>query len=208
MPSHGITLGPSIVETSTFREDTDPAVVRALRNISSMLVGSGFPAPAETGDNQYQTTYAQNVGGTWTLYAGKPSDPMNPDVITVSAAGSATVIWQEEGSTVATYGTVSFVGATVTVTDGGTKAIVTIAAAPFAFSTITVAGSSDVVADAVADTLTLTAGYCMDITTTAASDTIDFAWDPTEISGYNGAARQYLRNDNGTIEWVTVGACP
>jgi hypothetical protein len=207
MPSHGLTLGSSIVETSTFREDTDPAVVRALMNLNSVLIGEGFPAPAETGDNVYQSTYAQNVGGTWTLYAGKPSDPMNPDIITVSASGSATVIWQEEGSTVATYGTVSFVGPTVTVTDGGTKAIVTIAAAPFAFSTIVVAGSSDVVADAVADTLTLTAGYCMDITTTAASDTIDFAWDPTEISGYDAGARQYLRNDAGTIEWVTVGAC-
>lgn len=207
MPSHGITLGPQIIETSTFREDTDPAVVRALMNLQSEYVGRGYPAPADIGQNTYQALYAQNVAGTWTLYAGKPSDPENPDVVTVSASGSATVIWQEEGATVTTQGTVSFVGDTVTVTDGGTKAIVTIAAAPFAFSTITVAGSSDVVADAVDDTLTLTAGYCMDITTTAASDTIDFAWDPTEISGYSAVARQYLRNDNGTIEWVTVGAC-
>jgi hypothetical protein len=207
MPSHGITLGSSIVETSTFREDTDPAVVRALMNLNSVLIGEGFPAPAETGDNVYQSTYAQNVGGTWTLYAGKPSDPMNPDIITVSASGSATVIWQEEGSTVATYGTVSFVGPTVTVTDGGTKAIVTIVAAATAFTTIVVAGSSDVVADAVADTLTLVAGNGMAITTDAGTDTITYAFDPTDFAGYNVVGDFYLKLINGVLTWVAPGAC-
>jgi hypothetical protein len=125
MPSHGITLGPSIIETSTFREDTDPAVVRALMNLNSVLIGAGFPAPAETGDTSYQLVYTREVTGADVLYGGKPSDPMNPDVLVISAAGSATVIWQEEGSTVATYGTVSFVGPLFTVTDGGSKAIVT-----------------------------------------------------------------------------------
>jgi hypothetical protein len=207
MPSHGLTLGQSIIETSTFREDTDPAVVRALMNLNSVLIGAGFPAPAETGDTSYQLVYTREVTGADVLYGGKPSDPMNPDVLVISAAGSATVIWQEEGSTVATYGTVSFVGPTVTVTDGGTKAIVTIVAAATAFTTIVVSGSSNVVADAVADTLTLVAGDYIDITTDAATDTITFAVDFTEIAGYDAGQRQYLRNDSGTIEWVTVGAC-
>jgi hypothetical protein len=207
MPSHGLTLGQSIIETSTFREDTDPAVIRALMNLNSVLIGAGFPAPAETGDTSYQLVYTREVTGADVLYGGKPSDPMNPDVLVISAAGSATVIWQEEGSSVATYGTVSFVGPTVTVTDGGTKAIVTIVAAATAFTTIVVSGSSDVVADAVADTLTLVAGDYIDITTDAGADSITFAVDFTEIAGYDAGARQYLRNDSGTIEWVTVGAC-
>lgn len=45
-------------------------------------------------------------------------------------------------------------------------------------------------------------GYAIDVT---GGDTV--AWDPTEISGYDAGQRQYLRNDNGTIEWATVGAC-
>lgn len=47
----------------------------------------------------------------------------------------------------------------------------------------------------------VTAGLYIDITT----GVIDV--DLTEVSGYNGAAVQYLRNNAGTIEWVTVAAC-
>jgi hypothetical protein len=44
-----------------------------------------------------------------------------------------------------------------------------------AFSTVTVSGQSDVVADAATDTLTLVAGSNMTITTAAGSDTVTFA---------------------------------
>ena len=43
------------------------------------------------------------------------------------------------------------------------------------FSTISVAGQSDVVADASTDTLTIAAGTGMTITTTAGTDTVTFA---------------------------------
>jgi hypothetical protein len=207
MPSHGLTLGQSIIETSTFREDTDPAVVRALMNLNSVLIGAGFPAPAETGDTSYQLVYTREVTGADVLYGGKPSDPMNPDVLVISSSGSATVIWQEEGADDISYGTVSFVGPTVTVTDGGTKAIVTIVAAATAFTTIVVSGSSDVVADSAADTLTLVAGNGMAITTDAGTDTITYAFDPTDFAGYNVVGDFYLKLINGVLTWVAPGAC-
>jgi hypothetical protein len=31
--------------------------------------------------------------------------------------------------------------------------------------------------------------------------------DLTEVSGYSAGAQQYLKNNAGTIQWVTVGAC-
>ncbi len=192
-----------------FSPDTDPAVVRALMGLQSVNMGEGYPSPAETGDTVYQNVYAINTAGTWVLYGGKPTDPRNPDVITVSAAGSATLLFEEEGTPVgAGFGTVNFVGAAVTVTDGGTKAVVTIVAAPNAFATISVSGSSDVVADGPADVLTLVAGAYFDITQVAGTDTITFAVNlTTDVPGYNAGANQYLKNEAGTIKWVTVGAC-
>lgn len=70
-----------------------------------------------------------------------------------------------------------------------------------AFQIIAVAGQDNVVADQLADTLTLVDSTGIVITTTAGSDTITFAFDQTSISNYNGGTFQVLVNDNGTSEF-------
>lgn len=195
--ANSLSLGRPVVDASTI--DTMDDVRQNFAKLSEFLVGIGFACGAQNGDDVYQAVYAQPDGvGGHILYGGKPTDPLNPDVLVVSAAGSATVIWQDEGSTVATYGTVSFEGAGVTVIDGGTKAIVTIpggggGGSTNAFGTIQVSGQSDVVADAAPDTLELVASTGIVITTDAALDKITIAssalaFKTIQVSGQSDVA--------------------
>ena len=224
--ANSLSLGRPVIDPSTI--DTIEDVRENFAKIQEHFVGAGFPCGAQSGDNVYMAVYAQDDGdGTYLLYGGNPTDPMNPTVLTLSAAGTATVIWQEEGVTQITAGTVDFQGAGVTVTSGGTKAIVTIpggSGTPYTegngididgsnvvsaelatngglefdgsglavaydgttidvvggnlsviaynFGTIAVSGQSNVVADAVSDTLNLVAGSNVTITTNAGSASI------------------------------------
>lgn len=184
--ANGASLGRPVIDLSLIQ---DPGARICFEKLLETLIGLGWPCGARSGDNVYQAVYAQSDGmGAHILYGGKPADPMNPDVLTVSASGSATVIWQDEGSTVVTVGTVSFEGAGVTVTDGGTKAIVTIpgggggGTVTEAFTTIDVDGQSSIVADSATDTLTVAAGTGIVITTNAGTDTITFAIDTASVT--------------------------
>ena len=69
-----------------------------------------------------------------------------------------------------------------------------------AFSTIAVAGQSDVVADAATDTLTLAAGSGITIATTAGTDTITFS-----ATGGGGGAASF-DSDEDTISGTTTTA--
>ena len=40
------------------------------------------------------------------------------------------------------------------------------------------------------------------------TDTVTITLDLTEVSGYNGSAKQVLMNDNGTIKWQNTAECP
>lgn len=122
-------LGRAVFDKAKFRKDTDPEVINCLARLADTLKASGWPSPAKTGDADIKmAVFAEDDGGGGhLLWGGNPADPLSPVPITVSASGSATVIWQEEGSTVKTSGTVNFVGAGATVTDEGDgKATVTI----------------------------------------------------------------------------------
>ena len=180
-----LTLGRGWFDARKFRPDTDPAVIEALKLLAMTIGGAGAPGPAKSGDPVYMQVYAQpDGGGAHNLYGGNPADPPNPTPLVVSASGSATVDWKEEGALVLSSGTVNFVGANVTVTDVAGTATVTIVdtsgTVTEAFKTITItpaagaAAQSDVVADLAADTLTLAEDFGIEIRTTPLSDVITF----------------------------------
>lgn len=177
-------LGRAVFDRRKFKADTDPAVIDCLALIAQTLMGAGWPSPAKTGDADIKmAVYAEDDGGGGhLLWGGNPADPLNPTPIVVSASGSATVIWQEEGSTVKTSGTVNFVGSAVTVTDEGDgKATVTITGgggggSTNSFTTIQVLGETDVTADTSADILTMIAGFGIDISTIDNPESIEYAF--------------------------------
>jgi len=237
----GLSLGRPVIDPTTI--DTMEDVRENFGKVYEHFVGAGFPCGAQDGDSVYMSVYAQDDGaGAYLLWGGNPTDPVNPTLLTLSLAGTATVVWQDEGSTVISSGTVTFDGAGVTVTDDGVKAIVTIpggsgtpytegngidingsnvvsaelasggglefngsgiavavdgstidvvagnlSVIAFNFGTIAVSGQSNVVADAVSDTLTLVAGSNVTITTSAGGDSITIASTDTNTTYTAGA---------------------
>jgi hypothetical protein len=194
-----LTLGRTLFDKRKFRPDTDPAVIDCLAMLSMERAGAGWSGPAKGADEVYMAVYAQSDGGgAHNLYGGNPADPVNPFPLTVSASGSATVDWEEEGTPVLTSGTANFVGTGVTVTDVAGTATITITSGAGtvteAFRTIAIteaidaAGQSDVVADSATDTLTLEEVFGIAITTNSGADTIGFAFrngDGLESDGGN-----------------------
>jgi len=178
------TLGRMLFDKRRFKADTDPEVILCLERMAMAAAGRGWDGPAKSGDPVYMAVWAQPDGmGAHNLYGGNPADPVNPFPLTVSASGSATVNWEEEGALVLSSGTANFVGSGVTVTDVAGTATITITGGgggggtvTEAFKTIAVSGQSDVIADSATDTLTLS-GTGITITTTAGTDTINFAND-------------------------------
>ena len=120
-----LTLGRTLFDKRKFRPDTDPAVIDCLAMLSMERAGAGWSGPAKGADEVYMAVYAQSDGGgAHNLYGGNPADPVNPFPLTVSASGSATVDWEENGSPILTSGTANFIGSgdtTVTVTDVATS---------------------------------------------------------------------------------------
>jgi len=239
--ANSLSLGRPVIDPTTI--DTMEDVRENFGKVYEHFVGAGFPCGAQDGDSVYMSVYAQDDGaGAYLLWGGNPTDPVNPTLLTLSLAGTATVVWQDEGSTVISSGTVTFDGAGVTVTDDGVKAIVTIpggsgtpytegngidingsnvvsaelasggglefngsgiavavdgstidvvagnlSVIAFNFGTIAVSGQSNVVADAVSDTLTLVAGSNVTITTSAGGDSITIASTDTNTTYTAGA---------------------
>lgn len=220
-----LTLGRPVFDARKFRPDTDPAVIEALKMLAMTIGGAGAPGPAKSGDTTYQSLYGKYVDPDWFIYAGNPSDPTNPDLVTSPFSGSTSIsVTEEGGASLGSFSTLNFVGATITATNaGGGVADITVTSGAGtvseAFKTIQVSGQSDVVADSATDTLTLVAQDGMEITTNSSLDAIGFAVkahtyidvssngvavDFTEVASYNGAADQYLRNNAGTFEWATL----
>ena len=84
------------------------------------------------------------------------------------------------------------IGGTITAVSGGSSDA---EENESSFKTISVAGQSDVVADADADTLTFTAGSNMTITTNATSDTITFTAAAPDLSS---VSQDIVPDGNGT----------
>lgn len=178
-----------LFDRKKFRQDTDPEIINCLERMALGRAGAGWDGAAKKGDPVYMAVYAQpDGGGAHLLWGGNPADPVNPFPLTVSASGSATVNWQEEGVLVVSAGTANFVGAGVTVTDVAGVATITIpgggggGTVTEAFKTISVSGQSDIVADSATDTLTVVAGTGIVVTNNAGTDTITFAINTSSVA--------------------------
>lgn len=220
----GLSLGRPVIDPTTI--DTMEDVRENFGKVYEHFVGAGFPCGAQDGDSVYMSVYAQDDGaGAYLLWGGNPTDPVNPTLLTLSLAGTATVVWQDEGSTVISSGTVTFDGAGVTVTDDGVKAIVTIpggSGTPYTEGNgIDINGSNVVSAELATNRglefdgsgLAVNIGNGLEMSTNdivvKAHTYIDVdsngvAVDFTEVASYSGASDQYLRNNAGTFQWATL----
>jgi hypothetical protein len=97
----------------------------------------------------------------------------------IETEAGTTIIVQEEGTPLGSFGTLNFVGTIITAADAGggvaTITVVGTAGSQDVFTNVAVAGQTDVVADSTTDTLTFIAGANIDITTAPADDSVTFA---------------------------------
>jgi len=156
------------------------------------LVWNASNSEFEPGTVASSTNYFQNiaVSGQTTVAPDSTTDTLNfaagsnitittdasTDTITIASADTNTQLTQEQVEDFAANVVVAGTNITKTYDDAaGTLTIAATGGAANAFSTLAVAGQSDVVADAETDTLTLAAGTGMTLTTDAGTDTITFA---------------------------------
>jgi hypothetical protein len=207
-----LTLGRSLFDKRQFRPDTDPAIIATLERLAQALSGAGWPAAAKSGDTTYQQLYGRFVTDEWFIYAGRPDDPTNPDLVTPTTSGSTTVLVEDDGVLVGAFGTLNFKDNLTAVdagggvcdidgTGGGGGGTVT-----EAFKTIQVSGSSDIVADLAADTLTIVAGTYMDVTADAGTDTLTYSVDLNEIAGFANPGFQIISQTDGVHAWISASS--
>lgn len=178
--SNGLSLGRPVIDLSLIQ---DPGTRICFEKLLETLIGMASPCGAQAGDDVYQVVYAQNSGG-WSLWAGKPTDPLNPDSIT-GISGSSSIIAQDNGVTIVAAATTLNFGSGLTVTDSGAGVALVDAAAGGgvnAFGTITVTGQSNVEADASPDSVQFAAGTGITITTDAAADKVTWAINTSAVT--------------------------
>ena len=129
---------------------TDSKRWRDLRLSSTIYLGSA--AISSTG-SAIDLPAGSTVGGTTIGGANSITDLSDVDTTTVAPTNGQSLVWNSVGSN----------WKPGTITSGSNS-----------FSTISVAGQSDVVADSITDILTLASGTGITITTTPGSDTITF----------------------------------
>ena len=124
-------------------------------------------------------------------------------------ASTGSVI-QDSGSNLTWSGSLLAVTGSISASSGMTingANVVTTNDLPSTFSTISVAGQSNVVADSSGDTLTLVAGTGMIITTSASGDSITFSSDPaltdlSDVTITSPTDGQVLKYNAGTGQWI------
>jgi hypothetical protein len=186
--SNDLTLGGGPpVDMTAIPSDAPEWLRQILDNINAALIGMGWPsAKQETGQTKYQAMYGTESGGVWTLWAGKPTDPLNPDEITSlsgasNAFGTIAVAGQSDVVADQANDTVTFIaGSGMTITTNAAGDEVTFAAsggggASDSFVTIAVSGQNNIVADSPTDTLTIVAGSGITLTTDDTTDTLTIA---------------------------------
>lgn len=89
--AESLTLGYTVVDSQPLETIDD--MRDAIRQLQMLLRALGAPAPARnTDDTTYQAVYARQITGTWHIYGGKPTDPINPDEISLSGSGTGTTV--------------------------------------------------------------------------------------------------------------------
>jgi hypothetical protein len=114
--THG-SLRTDAFDPDSIQDGDWEAVRECLRRIKLVHDASTFSFATDGDDTIYGDVITQQVTGTDILYRGNPDDPANPIELVIVPTGTAAVIWQDEGSTVATYDKANFVGSGVVVTD-------------------------------------------------------------------------------------------
>ena len=152
--------------------------------------GSNFVPSNESGGTVTETFKTIAVSGQSDVVADSATDTLtfvagsnitlttdaSSDSITIAATDTNTQLTQEQVEDFAANVIVAGANITKTYDDAaGTLTIAATGGAANAFSTLAVAGQSNVVADAATDTLTLVAGTGMTLTTDASADSITFA---------------------------------
>jgi hypothetical protein len=213
--------------------DTGTAEVVADGNTVTIAGGTGIDTVVSTSD-----TVTVAIDSTVITTSSSIGDLSDVDITTSAPSDGQALVWNATNSefepgtvasstnyfqTVAVSGqsdivpdsttdTLNFAaGANITLTTDASTDTLTIAAtggAANAFSTLAVAGQSNVVADSETDTLTFTAGTGMTITTDAGTDTITF-----ESQGGGGGSLPVIlsgsTSDPITLSDITVaGAIP
>ena len=177
-------------------------------NLSFSSISAGGNAFGRIAISGQSNVDADSNSDTLTLVAGSNitlTSNAGTDTITIAAGGGgAAITVQDEGSSLSTAaGTINFVGAGVTASGTGATKTITIpgtGTVSEAFKTISVSGSSDIVADSATDTLTLVAGSNMTITQNAGTDTITFA---SSGGGGGGASASDIRK---RFTYTTTGS--
>jgi hypothetical protein len=222
--ANALTLGRPVIDLSIATNFEGVRII--LEQMLSMWMGQGCPAGARSGDTTYQALYARLIADEWFIFAGKPTDPMNPDPVTSPFSGSTSIVIQDEGGALGSFHTINYIGAGVTATDAGSGvADVTIGGGGGGTYTagngIDIDGSNVVSAELATNRglefdgsgLAVNIGNGLEMATNdivvKAHTLIDVdangvAVDFTEGSGYSGAADQYWRNNAGTFQWATL----
>jgi hypothetical protein len=232
MPSgaNDLTLGGTLADLRALGdEDCSPALRDILENWMATWVGQGCPSPKKDGQTKYQALYGTVDTGVWTIWAGKPSDPPNPDEVDNIAGSSANsfgivaVAGQSNVEADQANDTLTLIaGTNMTITTNAAGDEVTFASAggggaSNSFVTIAIAGQTDVVADSTTDTLTLVAGTGITLTTNAGTDTItvtnsgaSVAFGTIAVSGQSNvvadAANDTLTLNAGSNVTITTNA--
>ena len=177
-------------------EDSDGTIDLAVTGGGS--VSEAFKTISVSGQSD---VVADSATDTLTFVAGSNitlTTDASGDSITIAATDTNTQLTQEQVEDFAANVIVAGANITKTYDDAaGTLTIAATGGASNAFSTLAVAGQSNVVADATTDTLTLVAGTGMTLTTDASADSITFA-----SSGGGGSMPVTL--SGGTSDPITL----
>jgi len=221
-----VSIDNTVITTSSSIGDlSDVDITTSAPTDGQALVWNASNSEFEPGTVASSTNYFQTiaVSGQSDVVPDSTTDTLNfaagsnitittdasTDTITIASTDTNTQLTQEQVEDFVDGLIVAGANITKTYDDNaGTLTIAATGGAANAFSTLAVAGQSNVVADSETDTLTLTAGTGMTITTDASTDTITF----TSAGGGGGSLPVILAgstSDPITLSDITVaGAIP
>lgn len=102
-------------------EGVQPSVIDALMGLQGLSTALGYAGASEGDDNQrFQNIIGTYDTGTatWSLFAGRPDTPLDPDSVSILSGGTAIIVERNNVSILAVATTINF-STLFTVTDAG-----------------------------------------------------------------------------------------
>jgi plastocyanin len=204
LPAGTTINGSSVSGFSTVAVSGQSNVVADGSNDTLTLVaGPGIQITTSAGTDTVTITNTGSGGGG----ASGVSSGTATRLAYYSSTGS---VVQDSGANLTWDGTLLTVTGSISASTGITingSNVLTASSLPNTFSTISVAGQSNVVADSSGDTLTLIAGTGMSITTSASGDSITFASSPSlnelsDVTITTPADGQVLKYNSATSQLI------